>query len=81
MRSAEQEALLRGEPFSLALDQRNRLWLHTMLDGVPFALNLGDAARALDIMSTKIAEHRLGRVHAARDVFAGDDDTDLFDWE
>jgi hypothetical protein len=42
MSAAEQDVTATEVPFSLAVDQYERLWLHAKLDGFPVTIELAD---------------------------------------
>lgn len=56
MSAAEQDVTATEEPFSLAVDQYERLWLHAKLDGFPVTIELADKEAAFCIMATKMGE-------------------------
>lgn len=56
MSAAERDVTATEEPFSLTVDQYDRLWLHAKLEGFPVAIDLAGKNAAFDIMSAKMAE-------------------------
>jgi hypothetical protein len=49
---------IRKEPFSLTVDQYGRLWLHSKLEGIEVAVDLGEKDEAFQIMATTMADQK-----------------------
>ena len=56
MARSEQNMNAREDPFSLTVDQYDRLWLHTKQDGIEIAIDLAEKILAFEIMAAAMAE-------------------------
>lgn len=74
MSAAEHDVTAAEDPFSLTLDQYNRLWLHTKLEGFPVAIDLADKEAAFAIMAAKMTECGFEYSPAPRHEPADNDD-------
>lgn len=74
---AEHDPTAREEPFSLTVDQYERLWLHAKIGGIEAAIDLGDKGAAFDIMAEKMSECGF-EYHAVPEHHKADNDDQSF---
>jgi hypothetical protein len=55
---SERDHNSRTEPFSLTVDQYGRLWLHSKLEGIEVAVDLGEKDEAFQIMAAAMDEQK-----------------------
>lgn len=67
MGQSERNQNIRGERFSLTVDQYGHLWLHAKLEGLDVAIDLAEKEQAFQIMAATMAEQSFDYRPAAAD--------------